>query len=191
MMDKETLSVTMQAVAEAFMPHLGPAMQSVLPGKLAYAVGRNMRACMKVEELFFRRRDEVAAKYAEMENGKPVFRVPEGAPEGTQAEMVFSTPEKGTEYRQEMERLYRTELFPLPIHRFDRELMQDVAFFSPKAMVDLDVFFFPEEEVSSVPKPLTIVRDETDEPLDARADESEPAEPVLSPEPVGEPSGNE
>lgn len=143
---EQSVKITPEVLQREYLPSLQEVSASVFRGKVAYALTKNYQYAIRVMRKVENTRLELLKAYAlKDEKGEMLFEEPsKERPEARSAK--FSSEEVKAEFMKAARKLHTETLFDLPVHRIDKEAVQEVEAISPATIIALSPMFWPEKD---------------------------------------------
>lgn len=156
-MNNKTIPVTPRVINVDFIPAFRQLSQLPMPGKLAYALGKNMQNCMSVIKKCERDQARIIGQYAKLDElGRTIMK---DTPTGPQLELL----NEGS--RELFNRLLEETMdvrYMVETHPFDQKFLESLPHFTPLVMVALSPFFIEEEvnDMAPMTPAMSVVKEE-------------------------------
>lgn len=170
MSQENKIRVSPEVINVDFLPAFRQLAQVVMPGKLAYAIGKNMQACLRIIRNVDKEHYEIIRRTAVLDaNGNP-----KQVSSDSGNKLEFISPELEKEYSDLYGKLVK-EPVEMVIHQFSETTMAALPQSTPLAMVALEPFFFKGEAAApapdAAPTSMRVIKDDV-----PSADKNDPAD---------------
>ena len=152
----KSIVVTPHVIEVDLIPAFRQLSQVTMPGKLAYAIGKNMQHCMAVIRKCEKERARIAQEYIKFdEQGRPIMI---DTASGKQPELLNESSR--AIFNQKLDEAMNMQ-YTIEVHEFDEKLLESMPHFTPIVMVAMEAFFAKKEEVPEPVQPsMSVVKEE-------------------------------